>query len=269
MQHVPEFEVEHTGVFDDNKFWDLTVEYAKNDPTDTSIRITVENCSSSEATLTLLPQLYYRNTWSWHAPDSGFEKPVMRADSSSPSGVVAILCDKTDGLADPMTLLCHDVSCLDDQLLFCDNETNMARFDGRDICRDLYKSPNTSGYPKDCINNAVVNRDPTLCHPQKKGSKVAITHQISVPAGSKRNVYFRFLPTTKAKTIVDHSKGEESLEIFDGGVYDLRKKEADDFFRWLTPSPMSDDRRIICRQAFAGMIWNKQVGPAASRHPLK
>jgi hypothetical protein len=261
MTHVPEFEIEHSGVLNNNNFWDLTVEYAKNDPTDTSIRITVENCSENEATITLLPQLYYRNDWSWVPESTGYTKPVMRvgADGSAPAGAAAVRCDGTRGLQDPMTLLCHDVESVDKQILFCDNETNMLRFEGKSICRALYKTPNTSEYPKDCINNAIVRRDPSLCNPDKVGSKMAVTREVTVPGGEKRYVYFRLLPTEKSNEIVAAGKGNEVLEVFDGGIFDQRRKDHDEFYEWLNPSQLNADRKNISNQAFAGMIWTKQV----------
>lgn len=195
-----------------------------------SIRITVENCSSAEETVTLLPSLCYRNTWSW---EEGVKRPVMRLDQSlAPSTTsAAVSCEsiyeKHHGIQ-AMTLLCDGIENPGCQALFCDNETRLEKFEGRSINRGMYKNLGShSLFPKDCINNALVSGE-DLCNPEKLGSKMAYKIPLTVPSGMSKTVILRLLPT-------DSVRDACNVGPFDLNVFEERAADADEFYDWLGP----------------------------------
>lgn len=254
---------ECSGALHNNRFWDVNVEYAKNDPEDISIRLSATNCSETEETLVLLPSLFYRNTWSW---EEGATKPAMFVDKelAPTEKSAAISCDPTasDRKEIPaMTLLIDDVES-NEQLLFCDNNTVIELFEGRSICRNLYKNPATdTGFGKNCINNTVVAgkhyqgrnaTDDNDCNPANVGTKMSSTHVLTVPAGETRTVLLRLLPTSKVPAV----RGS----AFDEKIFVTRIEEADQFYRWLNPQlDPKGDHFAIQRQAYAGMLWTRQT----------
>lgn len=251
-EYVAEFELLDTGIFDNDRFFDVTAEYFKNSPMDTSIAITVENASDGAEMFHLLPTLLFRNTWSWV---EGAAKPVMRVNKDlacAQNGVVAVSCDALGDHLEPMTLLVEGVET--DALLFCDNETDIGHFEGRSICRSLYKQPNTSTFPKDGIDKCVVNGRKECVNPEQEGSKMAAKFVFELAGGSKRLVRLRLLPTAEAESLGPGN----AFSDFDS-VLSKRVAEADAFYSWISPQQMSDDRREIQRTAFAGMIWSKMT----------
>src|SRR5205085_5182438 len=146
-QHDPEFEVEDTGVFDNSRYFDVVVEYAKADVDDILMLVTVHNRSAEAADLHVLPQLWFRNTWSW---ESGKQKPVLSAEAA---GQIRI----RHAQLGPMKLLCDGPA----ELLFCDNDSNSRRLFGMDA----------DGYFKDGINDYVVNGDRKAVNPEATGTK--------------------------------------------------------------------------------------------------
>jgi hypothetical protein len=216
----PEFELLDTGIFDAG-YWQVTVDYAKAAPDDILMRIRVRNAGPARATLHVLPTLWFRNTWDW---DVDAPRPQLlwqrgRISASHPE------------LA-PFTL----TSSGDPTPLFCENTTNLQR---------LYGAENTTPYPKDGINDHVVNGADTV-NPDLVGTKAALMHVVDVDAGATTEIRLRLSAGVGA---VD--AGFESLMA-------TREKEADEFYAPLAPSDAGEDEVRVMRQAFGGLLWSKQ-----------
>ena len=227
----PEFELLDTGIFDDGRYWEITVEYAKASPEDILIRVTARNAGPDAATLHLLPTLWFRNTWSWEA------------DTSRPQ----ITLEGEALIAEHAQLgRCTLVTSGEPTPLFCDNETNAARLFGDDAAH-----PSTR-YPKDGINDHVTRGAATV-NPAQLGTKAAWHHRLAVAAGESATVELRLRAPDRAHPAAGPGVGDD----FDD-VMTLREREADAFYAELTPSAASADEALILRQALAGMLWSKQ-----------
>ncbi|MCV7228860.1 MGH1-like glycoside hydrolase domain-containing protein [Mycolicibacterium komossense] len=228
----PEYELLDTGVFDDDRYWVVDVDYAKADPTDILMTVTVTNAGPDTATLHVLPTLWYRNTWSWGEPT---DAPTI---SGTPEGAVTT----THPFLGDLELLCGPAPDGDQpQLLFCDNVTNVAR---------LYNQDPLSRYPADGINDHVVTGAATV-NPAMTGSKCAMWYQLSVKSGQSVELRLRLRPAgvTQAGAL-----GDDFTDISAE-----RKADADEFYAELTPPAASADEAAVMRQAFAGMLWSKQL----------
>jgi hypothetical protein len=221
----PEFELLDTGLFDLNRYFDIFVEFAKASPNDTLLRVTVCNRGPEPATLHLLPQYWFRNTWSWRS--SRRARPEISVVS------INTLRARHPGLGD---YFLH--SELEGEPIFCENETNRHR---------LFATERVEGYFKDAFHDYVVRGDHSAVNPRKLGTKAAFHHVFDVPAGGECVARLRL--------------AEEHLERpfagFDETV-DSRRSEADEFYGRLQHELGDDDARQVERQAFAGMIWSKQ-----------
>jgi hypothetical protein len=223
-----EYELLETGIFDEDRYFDVEIEYAKAGPTDLLMRVTAHNRGPDAAPLHVLPTLWFRNTW-WSDPAR--PKPTLRATSDQ--SVLASHATLGD-----YTLLCD----ADADLLFCDNETNPDRIPG---------APFVTAFPKDAINDHVVQGRPTL-NPERVGTKVAAHHSVEVPAGGSVCIRVRLVegaPSTAPQELLGSD--------FDD-VIEQRRAECDQFYESITPERLNADRRSIMRQALAGMIWSKQ-----------
>ncbi|GIH12872.1 MGH1-like glycoside hydrolase domain-containing protein [Rugosimonospora africana] len=226
----PEYELIDTGVFDENRYWAITADYAKAGPTDLCVRITVANRGPDEETLHVLPTMWFRNTWMWGLPGRG-EPPVITADGTR------LVADHQrlgrlvlTGAGDPTPLL-------------CDNESNAQR---------LWNLPNRTPYPKDGINDHVVHGADTV-NPEGVGTKGALHYTVTVPAGE--SVELRLRLTLHGP--VDEGPACDLTGGFDE-VMAARLAEADDFFAALTPDGAGKDEALVLRQAVAGLMWSKQ-----------
>jgi len=226
-----EYELLDTGIFGDDRYFDIFVEYAKASPEDVLIRITAANRGPEAATLHVLPTVWFRNTWTWW-PDS--PKPVLR-QLPSKTGRRVIAAEHAD-LGARWLYVEGDVP-----LLFTENETNTERVFGR---------PNSSPFVKDGINNYVVRGDQGVVNPAGTGTKAAVHHQVIVGSGQEVVLRLRLSDVAPAK-------GANQFATFDE-TFALRLREADDFYRALTPPNTEDDLANVLRQAFAGMLWSKQ-----------
>jgi hypothetical protein len=224
----PEYELIDTGVFDQDRFWAVTVDYAKSDPTDMCIVITVANRGPDEATLHVLPTLWFRNTWSWGAPN----RPVP-----SLTGSPGRLLGRHRGLG-KLILAGED----DAPALLCDNETNAQR---------LWGLPGTSTYPKDGINDHLINGAPTV-NPAGVGTKGALHYQVTLAGGESRQIRLRL--TQSDGDVVR----EPDLGAGFAAVMRDREAEADDFFADLIPAAASAEEVAVARQGVAGLMWGKQ-----------
>jgi hypothetical protein len=225
----PEFELIDTGVFDQDRYFDVFVEYAKNSPEDILIKISITNRGSSAKTLHLLPTLWFRNTWSW----SDKEKPVLKACKSHNDFSVIEASEKTLG---ERWLYCDGAS----ELLFTENETNLSR---------LFNVSNASPYVKDGINDYLVNGVKQAVNPEKVGTKASAHYELSIDAGATKTVRLRL--TDSANLTAPFATEFDT-------IFQHRISEADEFYHRICPSPISDDERNVQRQAFAGMLWSKQ-----------
>ncbi len=223
-----EYELIDTGVFDEDRYFDVEVEHAKAGPHDIVCRVTVHNRSAEDAALHVLPTLWFRNTWSWLADQP--RPRLSRAHASHP--VVRAEHDELGVLylhAEPQA-----------SLLFCENETNAARHPGLG---------GTTSYPKDGIGEHLLHGSDTV-NPAQEGTKVAAHVRLEVPAGGSTSVLVRLTP-----------EGPDALADPFGGADDLiaaRREEADEFYATITPSALSADEASVMRQALAGMLWSKQ-----------
>ena len=221
----PEYELIDTGVFDENRYFDVFVEYAQVEPDDILMRITVENRGPEAAPVHLLPQLWFRNTWSWKP---GAHKPQLRMSGSSAIqadhpklGTYYLYAD--DGFS---------------HALFCDNESNAAR---------LWNDSSRRGYWKDAFHERVVEGRAHAVNPSQEGTKAAVWYSIEVPAGEHRQIQLRLARRVLAKPFEDFP-----------GMFASRQRDADEFYAKLQEGIESADARAVQRQAFAGMIWSKQ-----------
>ena len=230
-----EFELLDTGIFDDHRYFDIAIEYAKAAPDDILMRVTATNRASEPARLHVLPHLWARNTWSWHA--KGTEARI----ESDVAGEVAIR------IADfPAMRASFDGA---PPLLFCDNDTNAKR---------LYGVPR-SGYCKDGINDHVVDGRADAVNPAGFGSKMAAHYAFELGAGESATVRVRLRPDADGgmvSALRDFARGLAERD-FDGLV-DARRAEADAFYGALQKDVADADDRLVQRQAFAGLLWGKQ-----------
>ena len=239
-----EYELIDTGVFAEDRYFDVVVEYAKHAPDDLLVRITAINRGPDPAPLQLLPTLWFRNTWSWGAATGAPEaaRPWLRAaddDGAAPGSRI----DAWHPELGHWTLLCEAGG----ELLFTENETNTAR---------LWGTPNATPYVKDAFHEYVVRGDRDAINPAATGTKAAVRYTLSVPPGAERTIRLRL----RASGIVAGSAGRTlglDAPAFDA-VVDARCSEADHFYETLTPPSLSPDAAAVMRQALAGMLWGKQ-----------
>jgi len=233
-----EFELMDTGVFDDDRYFDVVVEYAKATPEDILIRLTVHNRGPEAATLDLLPTIWFRNTWSWGGVDASTglgpdQRPVLRAGKKLPKAAVT---EMEHPYAGRRWLVCEGTP----ELLFTENETNHRR---------LYGTANGSPYVKDGINDYVVNGEKEAVNPSATGTKAAARYRLQVPARGSVSLRLRFTDQAPA----DKALGPEFDKTFSE-----RLAEADEFYARRIGRCTSSDTLNVQRQAFAGMLWSKQ-----------
>lgn len=224
-----EFELMDTGIFDDDKYFDVLVEYAKADVEDILIKVTVANRGNDDAPVNVLPTVWLRNDWTWYG-----KKPTGELTAVE-SSTVRIECE---GLG-TRSLIFDGTP----ELLFTNNETNNER---------LFGTHNPITFVKDGINDYVVNGKRDAVNPNKTGTKAAANYEIVVPARPEVTLRMRLTDKRTSKAF-DH----KALEDFDS-IFEERIREADQFFHDIAPSGLSDDARSVQRQAFAGMLWSKQ-----------
>jgi hypothetical protein len=232
-----EYELIDTGVFNEDRYFDVFVEYAKAGPEDILVRITAANRGPEAAELHLLPTLWFRNDWaSWIAESNrAAEKPNLRQIEAA-AGTSAVAA--THALLGEFVLSCEG----EVPLLFTENTTNHER---------LFGQKNESPYVKDGINDCVVRGNQGAVNPKKQGTKVAAHYQVTVGAGQTQVIRLRL-----AKSSGDQ-KGKPFGKPFDD-VFADRLRDADEFYKSVTPPSVSEDAANVMRQAVAGMLWSKQ-----------
>ncbi|HET8760102.1 MAG TPA: glucosidase [Nitrospiria bacterium] len=227
-REAPEYELVDTGAFDDDRYWDVFVRYAKGSPDDILIEIRVVNRGPDPAVLHVLPTLWYRNRWAW---DRRVEKPLVKAGRNGRGYRVIEASESTLG---KRRLFCEGTP----DLLFTETETNSER---------LFNAPNGCRYVKDGINDYVVYGRADAVNPDRIGTKAAAHYCLDTSAGGETIIRLRLRSDAMAGPFADF--GELVAE---------REREADEFYRRVTPSAPSESLLCIQRQAFAGMLWNRQ-----------
>ncbi|MGH7741942.1 MAG: MGH1-like glycoside hydrolase domain-containing protein [Candidatus Eiseniibacteriota bacterium] len=231
-----EFELTDTGVFDQQRYFDITAEYAKAAPDDILIRITVDNRGPEPALLHLLPTLWFRNSWSWGR--SGPEYPPRPAVARESNSVISARHETLGHYR----LELGPGEAGTPELLFTDNETNERR---------LFGAPNPGPYLKDAFHDAVIDGRRDAVNPAGTGTRAAAHYRVSVPAGG--HITFRLRLSDAAQ----HSAPADFGAAFDE-CFAQRIREADVFYRERMPDPFSEDERRVARQAWAGLIWSRQ-----------
>ncbi len=217
----PEFELLDTGIFDEARYFDVTIEYAKADTDDILWQLTAENRGPASAPLHLVPLLWARNIWSW---EEGAARPRLAAD-----GDAAIDLEHPNLPA--MRLVCDGVP----ELLFCDNETNAHRLYGFD----------RAGFPKDAIHDFIIAGDGGAVNPARHGTRAGAHYRFEVPAGGQVRVRLRL------------SAAGGGFGDF-AAIFERRRAEADEFYEALQDGIDDPEARRVQRQAWAGMLWSKQ-----------
>jgi hypothetical protein len=226
----PEFELLDTGIFSENRYFDVFVEYAKATPEDILIQVTISNRGSETCTLHLLPTLWFRNLWDW-LPDTEVPFIKVAADDTT----VSVL------ETEHPTLGTHWLYCeAGAELLLTNNETNNER---------LFGSSNTSPYVKDGINDYVVHGKQNAINVDRLGTKFAARYPLTFAPGETKTVRLR---------LADRQILSDPLGASFDAIFHTRKQEADEFYQRICPFPMSEEERNIQRQAFAGLLWSKQ-----------
>ncbi len=219
-----EFELLDTGIFDDDRYFDVFVEYAKAGSDDLLMRVTVHNRGPEAAALHLLPQLWFRNTWSW----KNSARPSLTRTKRA--GILARHAELGDYILD-----CDG----EPEILFCDNDTNVRR---------LYGQNEAIGHFKDAFHEFVVHGNRAAVSPDSEGTKAGVLYRLTVPAGGSQQIRLR---------LAGGARPAGDFADFDS-IFADRVREADQFYADLQKDIVDADARLVQRQAFAGMIWGKQ-----------
>jgi hypothetical protein len=237
-----EFELLDTGIFNEDRYFDVFVEYGKASSEDLCIRIEAFNRGPDAAPLHTLPHLWFRNTWGWSDPPG--PEPSIGVGPAT-DGAVSLLAD--DSNAERLTNLPFEYQLgkrylygeTNGQPLFTDNEPNARR---------LYGIPGSRGYFKDAFHRAIVNGEHEAVNPQRIGTKSCLHYQYTVPPGGSVIVRLRLTPEPMAAPLKDVDQ-----------VITQRRSEADEFYAAVQPPKASEDEKRVQRQAFAGLLWTKQI----------
>ena len=239
--HESEYELLDTGVFESERYFDVLVEYAKRDPEDMLIRLSISNRGPDAAELTVAPTLTLRNNWSWRNPDPCEEsRPWVRLLEKSDSTIVAnhkvLGWYRFDAIAD-------DKCAAPDEAIFTENDTNIRRLDPN------YRGE--QGYAKDAFDRYLVRGEQDAVNPKKTGTKAALVYRLRLDPGAETVLRLRLVREDRAEPA---PWNRESFEE----CFALRRKEADAFYAERIPERLSEDERNVSRQAYAGLLWTKQ-----------
>lgn len=220
-----EYEIIDTGIFDNDEYFDIFIEYCKAGPDDFLIRVSVCNRSNQAAPFILMPTVWYRNNWKWGYNEY---KPIIKAGSE---GIIEI----EHNILSMKRLYSRNRNVLS---LFCDNETNNVK---------LYGAPATEGYYyKDGINDYIIHGKPTV-NPEKTGTKACFVLEETIEGGECKTFDFRLCPHIMEDAFYDFEH-----------IFEVRKREADEFYSIVQRDIHDEDEKNVQRQAFAGLLWNKQ-----------
>lgn len=219
-----EFELDDTEIFEKNQYFDVFIEYAKKDETDILIKITTHNRANESAKIEVVPQIWFRNTWSWgydvHKPLLGYKDEYSLVINHKKLGLYHLYCNTKP------------------QFLFTNNETNVHKFGGRN---------NGNEYFKDGINDFIVDDVENAVNPNKTGTKAAARFQLTIPAKESKTILLRLTSTNNNLPFLDFHQ-----------IFEERLDEANQFYADLQIENKNTDANNIQRQALAGMLWSKQ-----------
>ena len=221
----PEYELVDTGIFDNDNYFDIFIEYAKINHDDFLIRVTATNRSDRKAPLVILPTLWFRNNWSWGYGDY---KPQLK---SKEKGQIEIHHESLS----PIKLYARDQNS---DALFCNNESNPAVISG---------ASEEPKYYKDGINNFLIHKDENAVNSDKEGTKASFLVEAEIEAGESQTFDFRLSPHEMENAFFDFDE-----------VFQLRKEEANEFYKRIQEDIADEEEKNVQRQAFAGLLWNKQ-----------
>jgi hypothetical protein len=231
-----EYELLDTGVFDENRYWDVFVEYAKGDTDDILIQITVANRGPEEATLEILPTLWFRNVWVWGYPGIKGELSTTPDTEITQGHPVRSISARHDELG-VFRLVCEG----DPELIFTENESNFIKLYG--------DKKNPTPYVKDAFHEYVIHGTKRAINPRQIGTKAAARYKVTVGAGQETVIKLRLTERRPSGDLFGHG--------FDQ-LMQARIAEADAFYSEIGSPELSEDARRVQRQAFAGMLWSKQ-----------
>ena len=235
-KNVPTPRLQDTGIFAENRYFDVDLEYAKAGPDDMLIRITVTNRGPDPASIDLLPTFWYRNTWSWDGPKPrSAPRPELRAVYSPEDGSSYI--EANDPYHGKVKIWVEDAK----ELLFTDNETNT---------NALYGTPNKTSYVKDAFHAYVVDKKRAAVSPARAGTKAAGRWTAEIAPGESRIFRARFSTSSVGGAFAPFADFDVAIA--------LRRREADEFYRALAPPQLSVEAANVHRQALAGLLWSKQ-----------
>jgi hypothetical protein len=224
----PEPEIAETGVFDEGRYFDVQVEYAKADCDDVLVRVTLTNHGPEAAPLVVLPQLWFRNTWSWSADPN---RPYLLAREPVDGGLVVETVEAHLG-----HYWLHAEGA--EELLFTENESNAAV---------LWGSPNRAAHVKDAFHEAIVHGRGDALNPEARGTKVGARYGLRIEPGQSVRLRLRYTNREGAAPWSDHD-----------AIFERREREADEFFAAVAPDALSSDESRVFRAAIAGLHWTKQ-----------
>ena len=233
----PEYELTDTGVFDEDRFFDVTIEYAKASPNDTLIQITAHNRGPEAAELHLLPTVWFRNTWSWgNAHEEGDPKPRLWLEHPG-----RVVCEHPS-LGKYYAEIGPSPDGSRPEMLITNNETNFER---------IFGFASETPYVKDAFHRFVIEGEREAINPARHGTKAAAWHRMTIGAGESATIRLRL------RAAEDTERNGELGASFDD-ILDDRRQEADEFYDARIVGPQTPEQRMISRQAFAGLLWTKQ-----------
>jgi len=247
-KHELEYELVDTGVFAEQRYFDVEVTYAKASPDDIVVRIAVSNRGPQAAVIDVLPTLWFRNTWSW-GPDR--QECTQRPKLAAVPGVSAITAQHE--VMGEWILECARGPQGDPTLLFTENETNTQR---------IFNQAASGLYAKDGINDYLIHGKESAVNPRMEGTKAAARYHLDIAAGATVTLSLRLRQTSAAKSAAPGKKSNKAptakLANDVAKIISQRQAEADAFYAELQPKGIDEDTRRVQRQAWAGMIWTKQ-----------
>ncbi len=239
-READEFELIDTGIFDEDRYFDVTVEYAKVNQDDILIQLTVANRGPEAAALHLLPTLWFRNTWSWGYPAGPMNDVAGKPSLSMGDGPAGVsIVEANHPAAGAFALYAGGAP----EILFTENETNQERLFG-----SADDSAAGSVYVKDAFHRYVVDGEAGAINPAREGTKAAAWYRQSID--SRSTVVFRLRLSSQVL--------QEPFRAFEA-IVDQRRQEADEFYATIQPPELDDDARLVQRQSFAGLLWSKQL----------